>query len=105
MPDGSLFKIVPSADWATADGRIPRAPVDVRDGFVHLSARHQVAGTLAKHFAGRTDLVIVEVDPARLEPDTLRWEVSRGGDRFPHVYGDIPPEAIVAAVPVTEFGV
>ena len=89
-----LFKILDATAWAEAGGRIPWAPIDIQDGFVHLSAAHQVRQTAAKHFADRDDLVLVEVLPAQLTPGTLRWEPSRGGDDFPHVYGDIPREAV-----------
>lgn len=93
-PDAPLFKILSHAAWTDADGIVPWAPVDVKDGFVHLSAAHQVRETAARHFADRDDLVLVEVLPEALRPGTLRWEVSRGGDRFPHVYGDIPIGAV-----------
>lgn len=92
--DAPLFKILGREAWAAADGCVPWAPIDRSDGFVHLSAAHQVEETAAKHFADRGDLVLVEVLPDRLSEGTLRWEVSRGGDRFPHVYGDIPLDAV-----------
>ena len=65
------------------------APVDVADGYIHLSANDQVQGTLDKHFAGQPGLVIVEVDLAALG-DVVRWEISRGGALFPHLYGLLP---------------
>ena len=67
---------------------MPRAPVDVSDGFVHLSSAAQVEETAAKHFAGQTELLLLDVDETRLVPGTLRWEPSRGGALFPHVYGE-----------------
>lgn len=96
-----LFKILSHDAWAGADAVIPWADVDLADGFVHLSAAHQVRETAAKHFAGRDDLVLVEILPQALTPDTLRWEVSRGGDRFPHVYGDIPLRAVGRTAPLS----
>lgn len=94
-----IYKICSADDWAACqrDGRLPLAEVDRRDGFVHLSAPHQLAETAAKHFAGREGLMVLEVDVAKLPPESLRWEVSRGGDRFPHVYGQLPHDAVVRA--------
>ena len=97
-----LYKILSAALWARAEpeGRMPWAPVDVADGFVHLSAPDQVRETAAKHFAGQRDLVLLSVDPERLTPDTLRWEPSRGGAPFPHVYGDVPLVAVARVDPL-----
>lgn len=100
-PAGPLYKILARSDWEAADGSLPWAPIDVADGFVHLSAPHQVRETARKHFANRDDLVIVEVLADRLVPGTLKWEVSRGGDRFPHVYGDVPAQALGAVTPLS----
>lgn len=99
-PDAPLYKILDRAAWAGAEGVVPWAPVDHADGFVHLSAAHQVRETAARHFAGRDDLILVEILPARLTPGTLRWEPSRGGDLFPHVYGDIPAAAVGRTAPL-----
>lgn len=94
MPD-LVFKIVTQADWRAAEaaGRFDGSPDDRRDGFVHLSARDQVAATAAKHFAGAADLLLAACDPARLG-DALRWETSRGGALFPHLYGPLPVDAV-----------
>jgi uncharacterized protein (DUF952 family) len=74
--------------------------VDRRDGFIHLSDRDQVVETAARHFAGQTGLTLLAVDPDRLGDD-LRWETSRGGALFPHLYAPLPTHAVVAvhAVP------
>jgi uncharacterized protein (DUF952 family) len=69
------------------------APVDLDDGYIHLSAADQLQGTLDKHFAGQSDLVIAEVDLAALG-ETVKWEVSRGGALFPHIYGPLPMAAV-----------
>ncbi len=90
------FKILTAAqlaDWRKA-GSWLGAPVDLADGHVHLSAADQVAETLAKHFAGQTNLSIAEVDLTALG-DAVRWEPSRGGALFPHVYGELPWSAVV----------
>lgn len=94
----AVFKICGAAQWerCVADGVLPGSPVDVRDGFVHLSSRAQVAETAALHFAGRDDLWLLAVDVAALG-DALRWETSRGGASFPHLYGPLRRGAVVHA--------
>lgn len=88
-----VFKIVPEAAWREAPAVWMGSPVDLADGFVHLSAAHQVAGTLAKHFAGQEGLLVLWVAPGKV--GDLRWEVSRGGELFPHAYGGLGREAVV----------
>lgn len=85
-----VYKILRATEWAAlcAAGRIKGAPVDLRDGFVHFSARDQVAGTLARHFAGETGLVLLACEADALGP-ALRWQPSRGGALFPHLYRDL----------------
>jgi beta-hydroxylase len=94
-PD-TAFKIFTAAQWAQfeADGVFHGAPVDLADGYIHLSATDQLQGTLDKHFAGQDGLVIAEVNLAQLG-ETIRWEESRGGALFPHIYGPLPMDAIV----------
>jgi uncharacterized protein (DUF952 family) len=77
-----------------AAGRYEGSADDARDGYIHLSAAAQVPGTLVKYFSARRDLVIVAVDEAVLG-QSLRWEASRGGTLFPHVYGVLPTTAVV----------
>ena len=93
----TAFKILTADQWAQfqADGVFHGAPVDLADGFIHLSAADQVQGTLDKHFAGQSGLVIAEIDLDALG-SLVRWEVSRGGALFPHVYGDLPLSSVVA---------
>ena len=83
-----IYKIVPQALWRDAQvrGRFEGAPVDQTDGFVHFSTAPQVRETAARHFAGGRDLLLVSVEEVRLGP-ALRYEPSRGGDLFPHLYG------------------
>jgi uncharacterized protein (DUF952 family) len=81
-------------------GRFDGSADDARDGFIHLSAGHQVAGTLAKYFAGRRDLVLLAVDPERLG-ERLRWEKSRGGDLFPHLYGPLDLAHVISVEALT----
>lgn len=75
------------------------APVDLADGYIHLSAEPQVAGTLDKHFAGQADLWLALVDLAALG-DAVRWERSRGDALFPHIYAPLPLSAVTALGPL-----
>jgi uncharacterized protein (DUF952 family) len=82
-----IYKIFRAPEWAAmqAKGETDGAPVDLADGFIHFSTAGQVAETAARHFAGVEGLVVVTVDADRLG-DALRWEPSRGGALFPHLY-------------------
>jgi uncharacterized protein (DUF952 family) len=93
---GPLYKLYPDAASAacTADA-LPWAEVDERDGFVHLSAADQVRETARLYFASAAHPALVTVDPGRVPAGTLRWERSRGGAWFPHVYGPVPRDAVV----------
>ena len=84
-----IYKIVPAALWREAEriGVFEGSPVDMRDGFIHFSTAAQLVDTAQKHFAGQRNLLLVAVDAGRLE---LRWEPSRGGQLFPHLYGVLP---------------
>ena len=97
-----LYKILAASLWAEAASRaeLPWAPADLRDGFVHLSGASQLRETARRHFTGQRALVLLTIDPARLDAGTLRWEPSRGGALFPHVHGPIPLEAVVRAEPL-----
>lgn len=90
----TAFKILSRADWRAtlAEGAYDGSPVDHADGYIHLSAADQLAGTAAKHYAGQSDLMLVEVDLAALG-EALVWEPSRGGALFPHIYGPLPVAA------------
>lgn len=78
---------------------------DSRDGFIHFSTAEQLSGTLAKHYAGQTDLKLVAVDADTLGP-SLRWEPSRGGALFPHLYGELALGAVVSVqqIPIRADG-
>jgi uncharacterized protein (DUF952 family) len=96
----TAFKIFTADQWAkfVSDGVFHGAPIDVADGYIHLSTADQLQGTLDKHFAGQTGLVIAEIDLAVLG-DAVRWEVSRGGALFPHLYGALPMAAVLKIQP------
>ena len=97
-----VYKIVPEILWneARKAGVFQGAPVDLADGYIHLSAQEQVAGTLTKWFAGQDDLYLAAVDLTALG-DTVKWEEARGGALFPHIYGPLPLSAVVAHGPLT----
>ncbi len=86
-----IFKICPESLWreAEAAGAFRGAAVDLADGFIHFSDASQVAETAARHFSGQTGLLLVAVQAEDLGA-ALVWEVSRGGARFPHLYGALP---------------
>lgn len=90
-----IYKICPRPLWRQAEtaGRFEGAPVDLADGFIHFSTAAQAPETAAKHFSGQDDLLLVEVDASALG-EALRWEVSRGGALFPHLYGVLPLSAV-----------
>ena len=94
-----IYKIAPRTLWAVAEthGVFDGAPVDHADGYIHFSTAEQAVETAAKHFAGETDLVLVAVDAAALG-EALKWEVSRGGALFPHLYAPLPLGAVVSVV-------
>jgi len=96
-----LYKIVPAALWRLAEkeGIFHGSEHDKRDGFIHFSTAEQTAETAAKHFAGQDDLLLVTVDGAALG-DALKWEPSRGGALFPHLYGALAMTAVVGITPL-----
>ena len=103
-----IYKICPQALWREAEsaGRFKGAPVDLADGYIHFSTAARLRETAARHFAGQPDLLLVTVDADALGPD-LRYEKSRGGDLFPHLYGMLPLAAVrkVEALPMRPDGV
>lgn len=99
--DALAYKILTGPQLARllSEGSFAGAPVDIADGYIHLSTAEQVQGTLDKHFTGQTDLAIAAIDLAVLG-GAIRWEVSRGGALFPHIYADLPLSAVIAYGPV-----
>lgn len=100
----TLYRILRQADWqaARARGVFSGSEHDQRDGFIHLSAVHQVRATAAKHYAGVSDLVLLSIGSEALSATgtVLKWEVSRGGDRFPHLYGDLELSVVERVEPL-----
>lgn len=93
-----IYKILAADEWAVAaaSGQVEGSADDQRDGFIHFSATDQVVETARRHFGDRSDLVLLTVDEVALGP-LLRWEASRGGALFPHLYGPLPITAVLAA--------
>ncbi len=91
----TIYKICPAPAWREAErqGAYRGSPDDMRDGFIHFSTAAQVPGTAAKHFAGQRGLFLIAVDADALG-DALKWEPSRGGDLFPHLYGELDLGAV-----------
>ncbi len=98
-----VYKICPAPLWreAESNGVFRGSDADRRDGFIHFSTAAQVAETAAKHFSGQTDLLLVRINTADLG-EQLKWEPSRGGALFPHLYGELDLSAVaqVDALPL-----
>ncbi|MET3593258.1 uncharacterized protein (DUF952 family) [Mesorhizobium shonense] len=96
-----IYKIAPEAMWREAEknGAFTGAPIDIADGFIHFSTGSQVRETAARHFAGQTDLLLIAIDQAKLG-DALKYEVSRGGALFPHLYAPLDLDAVLWARPL-----
>ena len=96
----TLYKIISGDHWrdAVAKGVFEGSAVDHRDGFIHLSTARQMRETAARHFAGQDGLVLVGFREDDLP--NLKWEPSRGGDLFPHVYGVIDPALAASCDPL-----
>jgi uncharacterized protein (DUF952 family) len=91
-----LYKVLTEAAFAEAErnGHFSGSPDDIRDGFIHLSGADQLEGTLAKHFNGQKGLVLLALDAERLGAD-LKWETSRDGALFPHLYAPLDLAAVL----------
>jgi uncharacterized protein (DUF952 family) len=96
-----IYKILPASLWAAAqdEGTFRGSDVDIRDGYIHFSTAEQAAETAAKHFAGQHDLVLLHVDADTLG-SPLKWEPSRGGALFPHLYAPLKIEHVIRADPL-----
>ncbi len=97
----SIYKICDEALWREAEraGVFRGASIDLRDGFIHFSSATQLPATAAKHFAGVRNLLLIAVDADALGA-ALKWEVSRDGDLFPHLYGSLPLTAVLWVEPL-----
>jgi uncharacterized protein (DUF952 family) len=96
-----IYKIVSLPEWRAAEteGVFRGAAIDLADGFIHFSSAEQVEETAAKHFWGQPDLLLLSVD-ADVLGDALKWEVSRGGALFPHLYAPLSLDAVMRVAPL-----
>ena len=97
----TAYKVLTADEMAALerDGRFAGAPVDLADGYIHLSTADQLTETVDKHFAGRHDLHVAAVDLGSFG-DSLKWEESRGGQLFPHLYAPLLLETVIAYSPL-----
>ena len=100
VPDTTAYKVLTSEQMAELEtGSFAGAPIDLADGYIHLSTAQQLDETVDKHFAGQSDLHIAAVD-LEAQGATLKWEPSRGGQLFPHIYGPLLLETVLAYGPL-----
>lgn len=97
----TAYKVLTGEQMATleAEGSFAGASIDLADGYIHLSTAAQLTETVDKHFAGQSDLHVAAVDLDALD-DPVKWEESRGGQLFPHIYGPLPLAAVLAYGPL-----
>jgi len=97
----TAYKVLTAEEMAALerDGTFAGAPVDVADGYIHLSTADQLTATVDKHFAGRSDLHVAAVDLGSFG-ESLKWEESRGGELFPHLYAPLLLETVIAYGPL-----
>ncbi len=96
-----IYKVCAEPLWREAEsvGAFKGAAIDLQDGYIHFSTQEQLTETLRRHFTGQSDLLLIQVDAARLG-ERLKWEPSRGGALFPHLYGDLDLAAVTAVEPL-----
>jgi uncharacterized protein (DUF952 family) len=99
-----IYKILRAAEWQEAerDGVFRGSPDDKRDGFIHFSTAEQTAVTYEKYFAGQPGLVLAAIEAEALG-EALKWEPSRGGALFPHLYADLPLPAVIWSRPLASI--
>jgi len=102
MPDSAfVYKICAHRAWqeAIVEGCFRGSADDLRDGYIHLSTAEQLPGTAARHFRGQSDLLLISIETSKLAAD-LKWEPSRGGALFPHLYGPLDVSAAISVQPL-----
>lgn len=103
-----IYKILPRAEWTEAQskGRFEGSAIDHADGYIHFSTGAQAQETARRYFSGKADLMVLVVEANHLGPD-LKWEPSRGGDLFPHLYGALDCARVLEAraAPLADDGV
>jgi uncharacterized protein (DUF952 family) len=100
MKEKIAYKVLTADEWAALNAdAFQGAPIDMADGFIHLSMASQLTETVDRHFSGQKGLVIAAIDLATLG-DAVRWEPSRQGELFPHVYASLMRKAVIAWCPL-----
>ncbi len=100
----TAYKVLTGLQMADLEaGSFEGAPIDIQDGYIHLSTAAQLTETVDKHFADQPDLWVAAVDLEALG-DAIKWEVSRGGAEFPHLYGTLTLETVIAYSPLERTG-
>ena len=101
-----IYKICPKSEWdlACEKGVYAGSSDDARDGFIHFSAFDQVTGTLDKHFRDQKELLLLKVAIDQLDPNALKWETSRNGEKFPHLYGEMGLNAVLSVEELPDHG-
>ncbi|MDB5705705.1 MAG: hypothetical protein JWN66_2821 [Sphingomonas bacterium] len=101
MADSVAYKVLTADQMAALEqeGTFAGAPIDLADGYIHLSTAAQLDETVTKHFAGQSDLHVAAVD-LEVQGDALKWEPSRGGQLFPHIHGPLLLETVIAYGPL-----
>ena len=99
-----IFKLLRKDEWLQfkAMGRTKGAPIDIADGFIHFSKSNQLQETARKHFKDENVLILVSCDADILKPD-IKWEISRGGDLFPHLYRQLYLEDIISQIEIPKM--
>lgn len=102
MRPAFIYKILQISEWQVlkTEGEFSGSPVDIEDGFIHMSTAQQVQGTLDKHYTKGVDLVLAQINASRVNAE-IKYEVSRGGAEFPHIYGDLALNAVGQHWPLT----
>ena len=96
-----IYKVMPRAEWEKVTDAYHGSADDKRDGFIHFSTHAQLAGTLAKHYAGQTGLMLLAMEADHLGP-ALKWELApKRGEAFPHLYAPLPKSAVKWALPLS----
>jgi uncharacterized protein (DUF952 family) len=100
MTDNIAYKVLTNKERRELNASaFEGAPIDKADGFIHLSTAAQLTETVDRHFAGQHDLVVAAIDLTALG-SAVRWEPSRNGELFPHVYGPLAPQVVIACRPL-----
>jgi uncharacterized protein (DUF952 family) len=100
MSETIAYKVMTADDFAVLEaGAFLGSPVDLADGFIHLSTAAQIGETVDRHFSGQTGLIVAAID-LRTLGDAVRWEPSRHGQLFPHVYASLTPRVVLAFCPL-----